>query len=66
MESHFEYGLRSGFWRIVDLLDKYKLKATFSCCSQALEKSPWLIEEILTREHEISAHSIKWISLDAI
>ena len=62
MESHFEYGLRSGFWRIIDLLDKYKLKATFSCCSQALEKSPWLIKEILTREHEISAHSIKWIS----
>lgn len=62
MESHFEYGLRSGFWRIIDLLDKFKLKATFSCCSQALEKSPWLVKEILDREHEISAHSIKWIS----
>ena len=28
----------------------------------ALEKSPWLIEEILNRKHEISAHGVKWIS----
>ena len=62
MESHFEYGLRSGFWRIIHLLDKYKLPVTFSCCSQALEKSPWLIKEILNRGHEISAHGVKWIS----
>ena len=55
MESHFEYGLRSGIWRIFDALDKYNIKATFSCCSLALEKSPWLIEEILNRQHEISA-----------
>ena len=62
MESHFEYGLRSGIWRIFDLFDKYKVKATFSCCSRALEHSPWLIKEILSREHEISAHGVKWIS----
>ena len=62
MESHFEYGLRSGIWRIFNLFDEYKIKATFSCCSRALEKSPWLINEILKRKHEISAHGIKWIS----
>ena len=26
MESHFEYGLRSGIWRIFDALDKYNIK----------------------------------------
>lgn len=62
MESHFEYGLRSGIWRIFNLFDEYKIKATFSCCSRALEKSPWLIKEILKRDHEISAHGVKWIS----
>ncbi|MDC1194855.1 polysaccharide deacetylase family protein, partial [Pseudomonadota bacterium] len=40
----------------------YKVGVTFSCCSQALEKSPWLIDEILKRGHEISAHGVKWIS----
>ena len=62
MESHFEYGLRSGIWRIFDIFDKYNVKATFSCCSLALENSPWLIDEILNRNHEISAHGVKWIS----
>ena len=62
MESHFEYGLRSGIWRIFTVLDKYKVQATFSCCSQALEKSPWLVNEIVKRGHEISAHGVKWIS----
>ena len=62
MESHFEYGLRSGIWRIFDVFDKYNVKATFSCCSLALENSPWLIDEILIRNHEISAHGVKWIS----
>ncbi len=62
MESHFEYGLRSGIWRIFDVFDKYNVKATFSCCSLALENSPWLIDEILNRNHEISAHGVKWIS----
>ena len=62
MESHFEYGLRSGIWRIFDIFDKYDVKATFSCCSRALEKSPWLINEILSRRHEISAHGVKWVS----
>ena len=49
MESHFEYGLRSGIWRIFNVLDKYKVQATFSCCSQALEKSPWLVNEIVKK-----------------
>mgnify|MGYP001202793881 CR=1 FL=1 len=62
MESHFEYGLRSGIWRIFNLFDEYKIKATFSCCSRALERSPWLIKEILKRDHEISAHGVKWVS----
>ena len=62
MESHFEYGLRSGIWRIFDIFDRYNVKATFSCCSFALEKSPWLIDEILKRNHEISAHGVKWVS----
>ena len=62
MESHFEYGLRAGIWRIFHLLDQYKFKVTFSCCSDALVKSPWLIDEILKRGHEISAHSKKWVS----
>ena len=62
MESHFEYGTRAGIWRILDLLDKYTMKATMSCCSRAIEKSPWLASEIIKRGHEIAAHSVRWES----
>ena len=37
MESHFEYGLRAGIWRVFHLLDQFKVKVTFSCCSRALK-----------------------------
>ena len=60
MESHFEYGLRAGIWRVFHLLDQFKVKVTFSCCSRALKKSPWLVKEIISRGHEISAHSVRW------
>ena len=29
MESHFEYGLRSGIWRIFDIFDRYNVKSHF-------------------------------------
>ena len=36
MESHFEYGMRAGYWRIAELLDRFGVKATFSASA-----APW-------------------------
>jgi allantoinase len=60
MESHFEYGVRAGYWRIAELLDRFGIKATFSASARALERSPWLARDIRARGHEISAHSYRW------
>jgi peptidoglycan/xylan/chitin deacetylase (PgdA/CDA1 family) len=60
MESHFEYGIRAGYWRIAELLDRFGVKATFSASARALERSPWLARDIRARGHEISAHSYRW------
>ena len=60
MESHFEYGVRAGYWRIAELLDRFGVKATFSASARALERSPWLARDIRARGHEISAHSYRW------
>lgn len=60
MESHFEYGTRAGFWRIVDLFDRFDVKATFSACGRALESSPWLGADAIERGHEVSAHGYRW------
>ena len=60
MESHFGYGPRRGYQRIVEALDAYSAKATFSTCGRAAEVTPWLIEDAVSRGHEISCHGWRW------
>ncbi|SEA33143.1 polysaccharide deacetylase family protein [Rubrimonas cliftonensis] len=60
MESHFEYGARAGFRRILRVLDAHGVKATFSASARAFERSPWMAREIVASGHEVSAHSWRW------
>jgi peptidoglycan/xylan/chitin deacetylase (PgdA/CDA1 family) len=60
MESHFEYGTRVAFWRILDLLDRYQARVTFNTCGRAAEISPWLAQEGIARGHEVSCHGYRW------
>jgi peptidoglycan/xylan/chitin deacetylase (PgdA/CDA1 family) len=62
IESHFEYGTRSAWWRIMDLLDAHGAKCTVSCCGRAVERSPHLAQDAVRRGHEISAHGWRWES----
>ena len=59
-ESFFEYGSRVGVWRLLDLLDKYQVKATFFCCALALERNPEAAREIADRGHEVCGHGYRW------
>jgi hypothetical protein len=60
IESHFEYGTRSGYWRIMAVLDRFMVKATLSACGRAVEVSPWLARDAMARGHEIAAHGYRW------
>ena len=60
MESHFEYGTRAGYWRIMDVLRRFDVAATVSACGRALEVSPWLAGDAVRRGHEIAAHGYRW------
>ena len=60
METHFEYGTRAGYWRIMDALDRFGVPATLSACGRALEVSPWLAVDAVRRGHEISGHGYRW------
>jgi peptidoglycan/xylan/chitin deacetylase (PgdA/CDA1 family) len=62
IESHFEYGARAGWWRIMDLLDAYGVKATVSACGRAVERSPSLARDAVRRGHEVAAHGWRWES----
>jgi allantoinase len=60
METHFEYGTRAGYWRIMDVLERFGVAATLSACGRALEVSPWLAADAVRRGHEIAAHGYRW------
>jgi allantoinase len=60
MESHFEYGTRAGYWRVMEVLERFGVGATLSACGRALELSPWLAADALRRGHEIAAHGYRW------
>lgn len=60
METHFAYGARVGLWRVLDVLDRYGAKATFSCCARAVAVTPALAAAPAARGHEVSAHGWRW------
>jgi peptidoglycan/xylan/chitin deacetylase (PgdA/CDA1 family) len=51
-----EFGGRVGIWRILDLLDKYDVKATFFVPGWTAESYPEAVEEIDNRGHEVAHH----------
>lgn len=59
-ESFFEYGSRVGVWRLLDMFDRYGVKATFYCCALALERNRELAREITRRGHEPCGHGYRW------
>jgi peptidoglycan/xylan/chitin deacetylase (PgdA/CDA1 family) len=60
LETHFEYGTRAGYWRIMAALERFGVPATLSACGRALEISPWLAEDAVRRGHEVAAHGYRW------
>ena len=60
IDSHFEYGTRTAWWRIADLFDKYGVPFTLNSCGRAVERNPWLAQDAVARGHEVSAHGYRW------
>ena len=51
-----DYGNRVGIFRVLELLDRYGLKVTVAANSAALERYPYLVEELKRRGYEFAAH----------
>jgi peptidoglycan/xylan/chitin deacetylase (PgdA/CDA1 family) len=56
----FEYGVREGIPRMLDLWDKHGIKVTSHMTGQAVERNPKLAKEIVDRGHEAAAHGQTW------
>lgn len=59
-ESNYQYGLKRGGPRVMRLLERYGLKATFTACALALERAPDLTAEIVRQGHEVTSHGYRW------
>ena len=60
MSSHFDYGPRAGFWRIMRVLDRYGIPSTASCAGRSIERAPWLAQHVVERGDEVACHSYRW------
>lgn len=56
----FEYGIREGIPRMLDLWDRYEVKVTSHMTGQAVLRNPQLAREIVQRGHEAAAHGHTW------
>ena len=54
-----EFGSRVGIWRLLDLFDKYDVKATFAVPAVLAEIYADSVKEIVARGHEVAAHGYK-------
>ena len=55
-ESNYAYGIKAGAPRIMDMLARRNLQATFTAAAQSLERAPDIAQRIADDGHEICAH----------
>lgn len=51
-----EYGAKFGFWRLLDVLDKFGVKATVITSGLMAELFPQTLKEAVQRGHEVACH----------
>ena len=66
MESIYEYGSRSGFWRLDKLFKEKKIPVTMFGVGLALKQNPDVCDAIKNGDYEIAAHGYKWIDYQDI
>ncbi len=59
-DSHFEYGTRAGYWRIMRTLDAHGAPSTLNACGRAIARSPWIARDAMVRGHEVACHGWRW------
>jgi allantoinase len=53
-----EHGNRIGFWRVLEVLDKYNIKPTVAVNAMLADRYPRMIQECIDRGWEIAGHGI--------
>ena len=61
MESIYEYGSRSGFWRLWRLFRAYDIPITVYAVAMALSRNPQAVAAMKELDWEIASHGLRWI-----
>ena len=61
MESIYEYGSRSGFWRLYKLFNRYSIPVTVYGVAMALARNPEAVSAMQSADWEIASHGYRWI-----
>jgi peptidoglycan/xylan/chitin deacetylase (PgdA/CDA1 family) len=59
-ESNYAYGINEGAPRVLGLLARHGLSATFTAAAVALERAPQVASAIMQGGHEVCAHGYRW------
>jgi peptidoglycan/xylan/chitin deacetylase (PgdA/CDA1 family) len=59
-ESNYEFGVNVGAPRVLNLLKRHDMVATWTVCGQALEAAPDLARAITAAGHEACSHGYRW------
>lgn len=59
--SWFDYGVREGIPRLLDLFERQSVSVTSHMVGRAVELNPALAREIVERGHEAAAHGQRWV-----
>ena len=60
-ESNYQYGIKAGAPRVMALLTRYGVTATFTAAALSLERAPELARQIVEGGHEVCSHGWRWI-----
>ena len=66
MESLYEYGSRSGFWRLHKLFQEKKIPITIFGVAMALERNLEVCKAIKDAGYEVASHGWRWIDYQNI
>lgn len=64
-EKWYEYGIKEGIPRLLDMYDRKNVKVTSHMVGRAVERHPELAREIVQRGHEPAAHGETWAPIYA-
>ena len=64
--THFEYGARAGYARVLQRFVDAGLPLTLNVCGRALERTPWVADDARQHGFEMCGHGWRWESPAAL